>query len=82
MFRSKYVSALKATVNQRTQTTECFVIRKKHSTKPKFYAMDWADYKWVDNIEDATKFRSMKELNTELDATLVTYEAYFEIIKL
>ena len=82
MLRNKYVSALKTTVRQRTQTTECYIIRKKHSTKTKYYAMDWGDYRWVTDIDEAMKFRSMQEVNRELNATLVTYEAYFEIIKL
>jgi hypothetical protein len=83
MLRSKYISALTATIKQKTQaTSECYIIRKKHSTKPKYYAMDWGDYRWVTDINEAMHFRSMQEINTELDATMVRYEAYFEIVKL
>jgi len=83
MFRSKYVSALTATVKQKTQANrECFIIRKKHSLKPKYYAMDWCDYKWVDTPHDAMRFYSTQEINAELDATMVRYESYFEVVKI
>lgn len=83
MLRSKYVSALTATVKQKTQPTrDCFIIRKKHSLKPKYYAMDWCDYKWVDTPHDAMRFYSMDEINIELNATMVRYESYFEVVKI
>lgn len=78
----KYISAAKTarhTTQARSRTG--YVIRKQHSLKPSYYAVDWGDYKWVSTPHDATIFYSMDSIETEIKSTWMQYEAYYEVVK-
>ena len=80
---SKYVSALSSVIkSEAAKHQDSFIIKKKYSTKPKYYALDWCDYKWVATPDEATVFHPMERLEHELDCTLVRYEAYFEVVRI
>lgn len=77
----RYLSGLKTAIHtERMKTAERLVIRKVDA-HPRFYAMDWCDYKWVKNIEEAMVFHSMEELEHELACTVMRYEAYYTIVR-
>lgn len=78
---SKYFGTVRTVVNTK-QTEKCpkFVIRKRHSLKPKYYQATFWDYQWVSDIEKATMFRSEVEIEREIHSTWVQYEALYDIV--
>lgn len=78
----KYISAVKTarhTTQARSRTG--YVIRRKHSLKPAYYAVDWGDYKWVSTPHEATVFYSKQSVDIEIKSTCMQYEAYYEVVE-
>jgi len=78
---SKYFGTVRTVVNTK-QAEKCpqFVIRKRHSLKPKYYQATFWDYNWVSDISKATIFRSEVEIEREIHATWVRYEELYDIV--
>lgn len=57
-----------------------YVVKKKYSTKPRYYAQDWCDYKWVGSPDEAFVFSSMEMVELELRSTMVLREAWVEVV--
>jgi hypothetical protein len=78
---SRYLGTARTIVNTR-QAEKCpeFVIRKRHGLKPQYYLATFWDYQWVNHIDKATVFRSEVEIEREIHATWVQYEALYDIV--
>ena len=58
-----------------------FVIRRKYTLQPRYYAATLWGYKWVKKLEDATVFRDRRFIRAELLATDMTIYCEYEIIE-
>ena len=80
-FLSRYFGTIRTVVKTK-QAERCpeFVIKKRHSLKPRYYQATFWDYQWVTNIDKATVFRSEVEIEREIHATWVRYEELYDIV--
>lgn len=78
---SKYFGTVRTVVATK-QAEKCpeFVIRKRYGLKPMYYQANFWDYQWVSNLDKATVFRSEVEVEREIHATWVRYEALYDIV--